>query len=269
MLIGTCLSQPGNPQASLTTDLPVRRSRTKFPNPSYRSPQRSLRISKRKISPRFSTASSSRAWTGSKIFPTNLHAGKSRQLPEREESNERKMKHVINTQWVNTPTRERLAATRKRTLRSAAARSARSVWSKCQSRVIESRNRATRQGLPVFSRGDSTAMHIVRRSRNGAQATCRGARPGSESRAKAYGGMLESWESPHRSLASSRKRTTPAHQRPGAWAALPAVHASEMREAVREPASEGNRSARASGGGSLSRLIGALESRETITEGSL
>ena len=234
------------------------------PKPPYMSSQRSLRISQRKISPRPQRPPVQ--WPG---LATNTHARKSRQLPEREESNERKMKHVINTQWVNTPTRERLAATRKRTLRSAAARSARSVWSKCQSRVIESRNRATRQGLPVFSRGDSTAMHIVRRSRNGAQATCRGARPGSESRAKAYGGMLESWESPHRSLASSRKRTTPAHQRPGAWAALPAVHASEMREAVREPASEGNRSARASGGGSLSRLIGALESRETITEGSL
>lgn len=42
-------------------------------------------------------------------------------------------------QWVATPTRERLAATRKRTLRSVPARGARSVWSECRSRVIESR----------------------------------------------------------------------------------------------------------------------------------
>jgi hypothetical protein len=200
-----------------------------------------------------------------------MHAGTSRQLPEHEEINERKMKHVIDTQWVNHSHPRRLASTRKRTLRRVPARGARSVWSKCQSRVIESRNRATRQGLPACSRGDSTAMHIIRRSRSGAQATCMGARPGSESGAKAYGGILESWErrTAPSSKSISRTWTTPAHQRPGVRAALPAAPASEPREATRESASEGNRSGRVNGCGSRSGLIVALESRRTSTEGSL
>jgi hypothetical protein len=193
----------------------------------------------------------------------------SRQLPKHEESNERKMKHVIDTQWVSTPTRERLAATRKRTLRSAAARHARSVWSKCQSRVIDSRNSVDRSGLPALCRGDNIAVHTISRHPRGAQATCTGTGPGAESGAKAYGGILGSWESRTALSHQCRNRTPPAHQRPGAWAVLPAVGASESREAARVPASEGNRSARASGGGSLSRCIVAVESRRTSTGGSL
>ena len=50
--------------------------------------------------------------------------GVSRQQPEDEETNERKMKHVIDAQWVSTSTRERLAAARKRTLHSIPARDA-------------------------------------------------------------------------------------------------------------------------------------------------
>jgi hypothetical protein len=156
-----------------------------------------------------------------------------------------------------------LAATRKRTLRSATARSARSVWSKCQSRVIESRNTHARQGLPVSVRGGSIAMHVVRRHLQGAQARCVETGPGSESRAEAHGGILESWERPHRSLEHCRNRTTPAYQRPGAWAAFPAVFASEIRETTRGTASEGNRSERDGGCGSLSGLIVAFESRVT------
>ena len=179
------------------------------------------------------------------------------------------MKHAIDTQWVNTPTRERLAAVRKRTLRRVPARGARSVWSECQSRVIESRKLAARLGLPVSARGDSTAMHTVRRHRHGAQATCIEAGPGSESGAEAYGGILGSWESPHRALEHRRNRTTPAYQRPGAWVGSPATGASETWETTRGTASEGNRSERLSGCGSLSGLIVATESRRTATEGSL
>jgi hypothetical protein len=168
-----------------------------------------------------------------------------------------------------TPTRERLAATWKRTLRSAAARGARSVWSECQSHVIESRKFAARLGLPARVKGDSTALHTIRRHRNGAQAKCSEAGPGSRSVAKAYGGILESWERPPRSLEARRNRTTPAHQRPGTWAGFPGADVSETRGTARGTASEGNRSKRDGGGGSLSVLIVAIESRRTAAGGSL
>jgi len=106
-------------------------------------------------------------------------------------------------------------------------------------------------------------MHTVRRHQHGAQATCIKAGPGSESGAKAYGGILESWEGPHHSLAYSRTRMTPGQQHPGAWAELSATHASEAREAARESAGEGNRSGRVNGGGRLSGLIVAFENRVT------
>ncbi len=174
----------------------------------------------------------------------------SRQQTAHEEINERKMKHVIDTQWVVTPTRERLAATRKRTLRSVSARDARSVWSKCRSRVIESRNFSYRLGLPVRSRGDNTALHAVSRIPRGAQAKCSEAGPGSESGAEAYGGILKSWES-RTEPSNNRIRTTPGSQRPGAGAELSAALASEYREATKDSASEGNRSERGNGDGSL------------------
>ncbi len=105
-------------------------------------------------------------------------------------------------------------------------------------------------------------MHIIRRHLSGAQATCVGTGPGSEKAAKAHGGILESWESRTALSWISRIRTTPAHQRPGAWVALPAAHASETWEATREPASEGNRSARGQSG-SRSGFIVAFENRVT------
>jgi hypothetical protein len=49
------------------------------------------------------------------------------------------MKLLERTQWVANPTRKRLATSRKRVLRSRSERTARSVDSECQSRVIESR----------------------------------------------------------------------------------------------------------------------------------
>ena len=105
-------------------------------------------------------------------------------------------------------------------------------------------------------------MHAVSRLLRGTQAKCVEAGPGSESRAEAYGGILGSWESPHRSLEHYRKRTIPVHQRPGAWAAFPAAFVSETRE-TKETASEGNRSGRVGECGSRSGLIVAIESRRT------
>ena len=179
------------------------------------------------------------------------------------------MKHVNDTQWVNTPTRERLAATRKRTLRRVTVRGARSVWSECQSRVIESRNSADRLGLPVCERGGSIALHTVRRHRSVAQAMCRGTGPGAESGAKAQWGVLGSWESRTVPAWNSRKRMTPAQQRPGAWAVLSKADASETRGSMRKPAREGNRSERVCGSGSRRGLIVATESRRTEAGRSL
>jgi hypothetical protein len=178
------------------------------------------------------------------------------------------MKHVIDTQWVSTPTRERLAAARKRTLRSVSARSARSVWSKCQSREIESRNSADRLGLPVPCRGGNTVRYEVSRPRSGTQAKYLEAGPGSENRAKAYGGILGSWESPHRSTEYCRKRMIPAYQHPNAWAEFPAAHAIEARETLGETVSEGNRSRRVNGCGRRSGLVVAFESRRTEPKGA-
>src|ERR1035437_6839115 len=96
----------------------------------------------------------------------------SRQQTVHEESDARMMKHANDTQWAKTPTRERLAATRKRTLSSVSARCALSVWSKCQSRVIESRKVVYRRGPSAHGRGDSTITHRVSRLRKGTQAKC-------------------------------------------------------------------------------------------------
>lgn len=179
------------------------------------------------------------------------------------------MKHVDDTRRVTTPARERLAAARKRTLRRATARGARSVWSECQSRVIESRNSADCLGLPVCVRGGSIARHAVSRRRRVAQAKCRGTGPGAESGAKAQGGILGSWESRTVPSGNSRNRGTPAQQPPGAWAVLSPVQASETWGSRRKPAREGNRSERVSGGGSRRGLIVATESRRTEAGGSL
>ena len=194
--------------------------------------------------------------------------GESRQQTVHEEPNERMKKHVIETQWVANPTRERLAATRQRTLRSVSASSARSVWSECLSRVIESRKTFSRLGLPVFARGDNIDTPIVRRTPTGTQATGVETGPGSESGAEAHGGFLKSWER-HTAPSKYRTRTTPVHQRPGARAGFSAAPASETRKATREPVCEGNRSERVDRWGRLRGLIVAIESRRTKARGSL
>ena len=106
-------------------------------------------------------------------------------------------------------------------------------------------------------------MHIVSRLLRGARATCMEAGPGSESGAETYGGILESWESRTDPLHNHRIRTTPVHQRPGAKAELFTAGASETPKAAKDSASEGNRSERGNGGGSLSGLIVAFEIRVT------
>ena len=106
-------------------------------------------------------------------------------------------------------------------------------------------------------------MHTVSRFLPGAQATCMEAGPGSESGAETYGGILESWESRTDPWHNYRIGTTPVDQRPGARATLSAACVSETRKAAKDSGSEGNRSERGNGGGSLSGLIVALEIRVT------
>jgi hypothetical protein len=177
-------------------------------------------------------------------------------------------KPVNETQWVANPTRERLAATRKRTLRSVTARDARSVWSECLSRVIESRKTFSRLGLPVFARGDNITLPTISRHHHGTQAMGRATGPGSESGAEAHGGFLKSWER-HTAPSSHRTRTTPVYQRPGARARFLGAHASEARGTTKEPEREGNRSGQVDRWGSLRGLIVAFESRRTKARGSL
>ncbi len=112
-------------------------------------------------------------------------------------------------------------------------------------------------------RGDGTAVHEVRRPVRGTQARCAEAGPGSESGAKAHGGILESWERRTDPSTDNRIRTTPVYQRPGVKATFLAAVASKARGKVKDSGSEGNRSERGNGGGSLSGLIVATESRRT------
>jgi hypothetical protein len=112
-------------------------------------------------------------------------------------------------------------------------------------------------------------MHTISHHHHGMQATCTGARPGSERGAKTRRGILESWERRPVPITHHRIRTTPVHQRPGAALDFSTSTASETVEEVWASASEGNRSKRTREDGSLSCLIVAIESRVTETGGSL
>ena len=105
-------------------------------------------------------------------------------------------------------------------------------------------------------------MHPVSRLLRGAQATCMEAGPGSENGAEAHGGILESWES-RTEPSNNRRGMTPGSQRPGTGAVLSAALVSEYRRAAKDSVSEGNRSERGNGYGSLRGLTVALESRVT------
>lgn len=77
------------------------------------------------------------------------------------------LKRTTVIRWVNTPTRQSLASSRKRTLRRRSAMAARSVWSGSRSRVIESRKVNHRGGLPIRNTGGSTEPAAVRRPSKG------------------------------------------------------------------------------------------------------
>ena len=120
------------------------------------------------------------------------------------------MKGTIDTQWVTTPTRQRLATSRKRALRSRSVRAARSVCSEYRSRTIEPRKFIARWGLPDHVKGDSIAL--------AATAMASEARPGSETVAEVYGGIPGTCEGlPLPVEKQPRNGMQPSEQRPGPW----------------------------------------------------
>ena len=180
------------------------------------------------------------------------------------------MKDTSDTQWVTTPTRKRLATSRKRALRSRIERSARSVCSERQSCVIQSRNSAQRRSLPALTKGGSTGSHEVRPPSKAERAMCEWVRPGSKSGAEAYWGILGTWED--RNLLNVKTtgiRVEPDYQIDPATAEL-CSHRNgvKLRTSLRYLIPSSRQGIR-DGQGRLSCLIVAFEIRETLPEGSL
>lgn len=172
------------------------------------------------------------------------------------------MKGTIDTQWVTTPTRQRLATSRKRALRSRSVRAARSVCSEYRSRTIEPRKFIARWGLPDHVKGDSIAL--------AATAMASEARPGSETVAEVYGGIPGTCEGlPLPDVQLSRNGMQPSEQRPGPYGGIPRPAAAKHWNASgnRRPSSRQGR--RDGVSGRLSRLIVAIESRVTLLGRSL
>jgi|AntAceMinimDraft_8_1070364.scaffolds.fasta_scaffold136795_2 hypothetical protein len=172
------------------------------------------------------------------------------------------MKDTIDTQWVNTPTRQRLATSRKRTLRSRSVRAARSVWSEYQSRIIEPRNFDDCWGLPARVRGDNIVL--------AAMAMAKETRPRSESRAEVYWGVPGTCE--NLTLLNEnidRNGMKPVEQRPGLQKTFPFSVTANRREALRYWYPSSRQGFQEGDSGSLSRLIVAFESRVTLLGRSL
>ena len=172
------------------------------------------------------------------------------------------MKDTINTQRVTTPARQRLATSRKRTLRSRSVKAARSVWSEHRSCVTESRNFVDCQGLPVRVKEDNIARNVM--------AMERAARPGSSSGADVYWGILGTCEGLPLLDEKYRNGMNPVEQRPGLREVFPSVVTAKQgkksgyrRSSLRQECRDGEIVGR------LSRLIVAFESRETLLGRSL
>lgn len=172
------------------------------------------------------------------------------------------MKDIIDTQRVTTPARKRLVTNRKRTLRSRSVKTARSVWSECESCMTESRNFVDCQGLPACERGDNIARNDLTMDR--------ATRPGSTSRADTYWGILGTCEGLPLLGLNNRNRIKPVEQIPDHHETLRSCGGAKKMKHPRynQPSS---RQGRLNGEnvGRLSRLIVALESRETLLGRSL
>ena len=165
------------------------------------------------------------------------------------------MKDTIDTQRVTTPARKRLATTRKRTLRRRTVMAARSVWSECQSRVIESRKFVDRWSLPDRVKGGSTDTTV--------KAMVVWVRPGSESGAETYWGISGTCEGLPLLETNYRNGMHPVDQLPGRCQGLPMHTAANRRELSRYRYPSEERGYRDGASGRLSRSIVAIESRVT------
>jgi len=194
----------------------------------------------------------------------NLHfSHRDRISPEyRDLWNRNMKKDTVDTRWVATPIRQRLVTSRKRALRSRTERTARSVCSEYRSRVIEPRNYADRWGLPDCERGDGIRLSEMTLDSL--------ARPGSESRAKVYGGILGTCEGlPLPVVNKPRNGMKPREQRPGSETSFPCSSTAKPRKAAGYRRSSSRQVRRDRRAGRLSRLIVAFESRETLLGRSL
>lgn len=171
------------------------------------------------------------------------------------------MKDTTDTQRVINPARQRLATRRKRTLRRRSAMAARSVWSECQSRVIESRKFDDRRSLSDRVRGGSTGTT--------ARAMGVWVRPGSESGAETYWGISGTCEGLPLLETNYRNGMHPVDQLPGWCQGLPMHTAANQRELSRYRYPSEKRGCRDGASGRLSQSIVALESRVTRLGGSL
>ena len=171
-------------------------------------------------------------------------------------------KDTVDTRWVTSPIRQRLVTRRKRALRSCTVRAARSVCSEYRSRVIESRNFDDCWGLPDRVRGDRIALPAMDLDR--------AARPGSESRAKVYWGILGTCEGLQLPVVKkARNGMKPREQRPGSKAPFPCPSTAKPRKAAGYRRSSSRQERWDGIAGRLSRLIVAIESRETLLGRSL
>lgn len=171
-----------------------------------------------------------------------------------------KRKGTVDIRWVNTPTQQRLVASCKRTLRSHSARVARSVWSRLRSCVVECRNSI--EGAFLLDPGGAVLCRALWTMRGAA-------RPASECGAEQCVDIPGTWESLYLPVLMvcglGRSRTTTSMIASG----VPAAAIAKSAGTGRVPARKLQTSGRGSDGGSLSRLIVALESRETFSGGSL
>ena len=171
------------------------------------------------------------------------------------------MKGTIDIRRVSTPAEQRLVASFKRTLRRRPVRAARSVWSRPLSRVIESRNAYIVEVSLLVLGGTAPCRALVTK--------CGTARPGSESGAEGRVDVPGTWENlyfPVRKITGiGRSRT----QTPRTASGVSAAAVNKNAGTDRVPGCKREASAPGSNTGSLSRLIVALESRETLSGGSL
>lgn len=170
-------------------------------------------------------------------------------------------KGTLDTRRVITPARQRLATSRKRTLRSQPGGWHEAYGAGIEAVMIEPRNSGDCRSLADCARRGSTDLYDM--------ATNKLVRPGSESVAEIRVGIPGTCESLTFPEGKCRNGMQPSEQRPGS-PSMPsrAAEAKQGRAPGYRPPSS-RRGCREDGSGSLSQSIVALESRVTLFGRSL